>query len=470
MTDSAPGNAVRPDDAAAVGVGTDNNAGAGGEASAAGAGADGDVMERVDVVLIGGGVMSATVGTLLAQLEPSWTIRLYERLGGVAREASHPWNNAGTGHAALCELNYTPAAPDGSVPVDLAVSINRQFAASRDLWTALEGRGLLHTDKFCTTTPHMTFVRGTGNVAYLRKRFEALQGQPGFESMNFTDDAATIGSWAPLLTAGRNGDEPVAATRVTDGTDVDFGALTRQLVDSLQAGGTQVHTNHEIVTLRRSKSGWRLSVLERGTARIRRVEARFVFVGAGGGTLPLLQAAGIPEARNYGGFPISGKFLVTSAPEIVAQHDAKVYGMADIGAPPMSVPHLDTRIINGKRYLVFGPFAGFSPRFLKHGLPFGLFTTLRWHNLPTMMQAGLANLDLVKYLVGEVFAPFSARIAALRAFMPGVWAKDWTVFTAGQRVQVIKRDPRTGKGVLAFGTEVVTAADGSIAGLLGASP
>jgi malate dehydrogenase (quinone) len=430
--------------------------------------------DQIDVALIGGGIMSATLGALINVLEPSWTVRVYERLDAVAQESSNPWNNAGTGHAALCELNYTPEKPDGSIDIAKAVKINEQFEMSREFWNHLLTTGALpQPARFISRTPHMTFVRGAENVDYLRRRFETLREHPLFGELEFSDDPSVLAEWAPLLVAEREGDEPVAATRATSGTDVDFGALTEQLVDHLVENGTQLFLEHEVTNLRKTKAGrWRLSVKDRSwNAPERRstVEARFVFVGAGGGALPLLQKAGIPEAKGYGGFPISGEFLRTDDPELVAQHQAKVYGKADVGSPPMSVPHLDTRVVDGKSYLMFGPYAGFSPKYLKRGKYLGLFTSLRLHNLGSMLGAGLKNLDLTQYLVGQLLASPETKFTALQGFMPSAHPKDWETITAGQRVQVIKKDA-DGKGVLEFGTEVIAAADGSIAGLLGASP
>ncbi len=432
-----------------------------------------DATDQVDVVLIGGGIMSATLGTLLQQLEPSWTIRLYERLDDVALESSNPWNNAGTGHAALCELNYTPERKDGSIDITKAVTINEQFEVSREYWHHLLAQGALTDTGFLQRTPHMTFVRGAKNVDFLRRRHETLSAHPLFKDMEFTADPAQVAAWAPLLVEGRDPAEPVAATRNAAGTDVDFGALTHQLIDSMVARGADVRLQHEVRSIRRTRDGgWRLKVKDRSwnaPRRVHTVTARFVFVGAGGGALPLLQSAGIPEIQGFGGFPISGEFLRTSNPEIVARHRAKVYGKADVGAPPMSVPHLDTRVVDGNSYLMFGPYAGFSPKYLKKGKYLGLITSLRAHNLTSMLGAGIKNMDLTQYLIGELVARPETKFATLQGFYPEAQPKDWERITAGQRVQVIKRDAN-GKGVLQFGTEVVAAADGSIAGLLGASP
>lgn len=426
---------------------------------------------HVDVALIGGGIMSATLGTLLQQLEPDWSIAIYERLGDIAQESSNPWNNAGTGHAAFCELNYTPEQADGSIAIANAVKINEQFLLSRQLWSFLVRQGVLpEPSDFINPVPHMTFVWGEANVEYLRKRYEALSAHPLFASMEYSEDAAVIRRWAPLLIPGRAKSVPIAATRIVGGTDVDFGAQTRDLVDALVARGAELHLDESVVGLKRlAAGGWELRTRREvgGTRDV--VTADFVFVGAGGAALTLLQRSGIPEIRGYGGFPISGQFLRTDDPDLVAKHTAKVYGKASVGAPPMSVPHLDTRVVDGEASLLFGPYAGFSTKFLKTGSLLDLFGSLRWHNLGTMIGVGLTNLSLVKYLVTEVLATRAKRIASLREFFPKADGADWRLITAGQRVQIMKRGA-DGKPTLQFGTEVVSAADGSIAGLLGASP
>lgn len=416
--------------------------------------------------------MSATLATLLTELEPSWRIEIVERLDQVAQESSDAWNNAGTGHAALCELNYTPELPDGSIDIAKAVTINEQFALSCELWDHLRADGRLPDDQFRSPVPHLTFVRGAADVDYLRRRHAALSAHPRFAGLEFTDDPATIADWVPLVMQDRNPDEAVAATRATNGLDIDYGALTRHLVDDLVARGANVRLQHEVRDVRRRTDGtWRLHLVDRSwnaSPRRSTIDARFVFIGAGGGALRLLQASGIPEATGYGGFPISGQFLRTTNPELVRQHRAKVYGKAAVGSPPMSVPHLDTRVVGGTPALLFGPYAGWSMKFLKQGSPMDLLRTVRPGNLVPLVAVALHNLGLVKYLFAEVLASREARMRTLRAFMPTARQRDWEMITAGQRVQVIKRGP--GGGVLEFGTELVTAADGSIAGLLGASP
>ena len=418
--------------------------------------------------MIGGGIMSATLGTMIQRLQPQWCIRVYETRGEVAQESSNPWNNAGTGHAALCELNYMPEAKDGSVDPAKAISINEQFQLSRQFWASLASKGELPTS-FINSTPHMTFVRGGENVKYLRKRYAALKDQPLFAGMEYSEDHRVIREWAPLLIKGRKR-EPIAATRIESGTDVDFGALSRALFDGMAERGAELWLNSKVKSIRRTKDGnWRLKVKHLVGNTPHTVDARFVFVGAGGGALHLLQSSGIEEIKGFGGFPISGQFLRTTNPKLVAQQKAKVYGKAAVGAPPMSVPHLDTRVVNGETSLLFGPYAGFSPKFLKKGSWWDLPGSVRPDNLGPMLAVARDNLDLMKYLIGELLASRAKKVQALQEFMPTANGEDWELITAGQRVQVMKKDAKRG-GVLQFGTEVVAASDGSIAGLLGASP
>ena len=414
--------------------------------------------------------MSATLGTLLKQLEPTWRIQIFERLSEVALESSNPWNNAGTGHSALCELNYTPELEDGTIDISGAVKVNEQFQVSRQFWShLLEVGALPDPSAFINSTPHMSFVWGEDNVEYLRKRYEALKDHPLFEGMEFSTDAAVIRGWAPLLIPGRRKDQPIAATRIAAGTDVDFGALTRLLTDYLTSNGADLVLEESVTNLKRRNGMWRISTRHTVGNTPEVYDARFVFVGAGGYALGLLQKSGIKEIRGFGGFPVSGEFLRTDNQALVRKHQAKVYGKPALGAPPMSVPHLDTRVVDGQASLMFGPYAGFSPKFLKSGSVFDLIRSIRWHNLIPMIAAGASNLGLVRYLVSQLLALPSTKFDALREFFPDGDPADWYRITAGQRVQVIKKDAKKG-GVLQFGTEVVAAADGSIAGLLGASP
>lgn len=428
------------------------------------------VESRVDVALIGAGIMSVTLATLLNELEPEWKIVVLESLDSVAQESSYGWNNAGTGHSALCELNYTPEQPDGSVVIDKAVLINQQFQVSRQFWAWLvETGGIPDPSSFIRRSPHISLVFGEQNVRYLRTRYEALKTNPLFSSMEYSEDPLEIGEWAPLTIDGRMKGEPIAATRVVEGTDVDFGVLTKLLSERLVKRGVKFFFEKRVKNLKKSSNGWVLSLRDSVGSTPSTIAADFVFVGAGGAALPLLQKSGINEIRGYGGFPVSGEWLKCDNPDVVSQHTAKVYGMAELDAPPMSVPHLDARIVEGQRSLLFGPYAGFKPKFLKSGSWFDLFASLRWHNLLPMISVGLRELGLLRYLLSEVFASKGKRLEALYRFYPDANPEDWSSEVAGQRVQVIKPDPKR-VGVLQFGTEVVASEDGSIAGLLGASP
>ena len=425
-----------------------------------------------DVVLIGGGIMSATLAALLGVVAPQWNVTVFESADDVAGESSGPWNNAGTGHSALCELNYTPAGPDGGVDPSKAVTINEQFQVSRQFWSHLIREGMTGSPKdFITPVPHLSFVTGEAGRAYMRARHQALAAQPLFAGLEYTDDPAELATWTPLMMAGRDPRQVVAATRSTAGTDVNFGALTRLMLDDAAGRGVLVHCNQRVQHLSRDTDDrWVVTVRDTVTGERRTVRTRFVFVGAGGGALPLLQVAGIPEISGFGGFPVSGKFLRTRSPELVGLHQAKAYGQAAVGAPPMSVPHLDLRLIDGDHSLMFGPYAGFSPRFLKAGKLWDLPASVRPNNIGSMLGVARTNVPLTTYLIKELLQSRSARHATLTDFVPTAEEHDWDMVTAGQRVQVIKRDPATGRGVLQFGTELVVGGDGSIAGLLGASP
>ncbi len=424
-----------------------------------------------DIVLVGAGIMSATLGVLLKELDPSLTLEIFESRDDVATESSDAWNNAGTGHAALCELNYTPQKADGSIDVSKALQINEAFKVSKQFWAFLVEKGHLSKPRtFINRIPHLSFVHGAENCAYLKKRFEALQQNHLFEGMQFTQDPAQLAEWMPLIMDGRDGAEPVAATRMTIGTDVNFGALTRNMVAHLgKMPGVTVHLQHEIGDVHREGKGWRLDVVDRIKNVRRPVRASFVFLGAGGGALPLLQKSGIREGRGFGGFPVSGQWLRCLNAELIARHNAKVYGKAPIGAPPMSVPHLDTRMIDGKKGLLFGPFAGFTTKYLKNGSLLDFPLAIKPDNLVPMTAAAFQNIPLTKYLIGQVLQSPQDRLTALKEFLPHARMEDWKLEQAGQRVQVIKKDPKKG-GVLQFGTEVIAAKDGSMAALLGASP
>lgn len=427
---------------------------------------------KTDVILIGAGIMSATLGTLLKELIPEWEITVFEKLDKPGEESSNEWNNAGTGHSALCELNYTVEKPDGSLDISKALRINEQFQLSKQFWSYLVKSNLIRNPQdFIMPLPHMSFVEGEKNVAFLKKRFKALSNNPLFEGMEFSDDPEKLKEWIPLMMEGRTVNEPIAATKINSGTDVNFGALTRMLFEHLESHNVEVHYKHLVKDIKRTSDGlWDVKVHDMDGGKIEHHTAKFVFIGAGGGSLPLLQKTGIPESKHIGGFPVSGLFMVCKNEEIVKKHHAKVYGKAKVGAPPMSVPHLDTRYINNKKSLLFGPFAGFSPKFLKTGSNLDLINSVKPNNVLTMLAAGVKERALTKYLIQQLMLSDKQRLEELKEFIPNAKLEDWDMVVAGQRVQVIKDTETGGKGTLQFGTEVVTSRDGSISALLGASP
>ncbi|KAB0494100.1 malate dehydrogenase (quinone) [Pseudomonas vancouverensis] len=428
--------------------------------------------KKVDVLLIGGGIMSATLGVWLNELEPGMSMEMVERLDGVALESSNGWNNAGTGHSALAELNYTPEDDKGNVSIPKAVEINEAFQISRQFWAWQVQQGVLKNPRsFINSTPHMSFVWGDDNIKFLKKRYEALQASPLFAGMQYSEDPAVIKQWVPLMMEGRDPSQKVAATWSPIGTDVNFGEITRQFVAHLQTTPKfDLKLSSEVQDISKNADGsWRVSYKNLKDGSKSETDAKFVFIGAGGGALHLLQKSGIPEAKEYAGFPVGGSFLVTENPTIAEQHLAKAYGKASVGAPPMSVPHLDTRVLDGKRVILFGPFATFSTKFLKEGSYLDLLTTTTTHNVWPMTKVGIKEYPLVEYLAGQLMLSDEDRMNALKEYFPNAKAEDWRLWQAGQRVQIIKRDEAAG-GVLKLGTEIVAAQDGTIAGLLGASP
>ena len=422
-----------------------------------------------DVVLIGAGIMSGTLGTLIKEILPEQSITIFEAQNAVATESSNEWHNAGTGHSALCELNYTAGKADGSIDITKALNINEKYQLSLEMWSYLVAKGDIENPvQFIRKLPHMSFVQGEKDVNFLRKRFEALAQHPLFEGMQFSDDRETLEKWIPLMMQNRQGNEPLAATLIERGTDVNFGELTRKLFKNLQKQGCELKLGHRVQNIQKTTEGWTLTVKD-SSDQILQHSCKFLFIGCGGGTLPLLQKTGIKEGKHIGGFPVSGIFMVCRNPEIVEKHHAKVYGKAKIGAPPMSVPHLDTRFIEGKKSLLFGPFAGFTMKYLKHGSQLDFPLSFKPDNFATMVIAGIKNIPLTNYLIKQALLNKEQRMAELREFYPEAKSEDWDVIIAGQRVQIIK-DLANERGSLCFGTEVITSEDKSVAALLGASP
>ena len=428
--------------------------------------------KKVDVLLVGGGIMSATLAVWLNELEPSWSMEMVERLDGVAEESSNGWNNAGTGHSALAELNYTPEDKNGNVDISKAIEINEAFQISRQFWSWQVKTGVLKDPRsFINSTPHMSFVWGDNNIQFLRKRYAALQASPLFSGMQYSEDHEQIKKWVPLMMEGRDPAQKLAVTWSPIGTDVNFGEITRQFVSNLKAKQNfNLQLSSEVEDINHNDDGtWRVKYKNLKDGTVTETDTKFLFIGAGGAALHLLQESGIPEAKEYGGFPVGGSWLVTDNQTLAMQHMGKAYGIASTGAPPMSVPHLDTRVLDGKRVILFGPFATFSTKFLKNGSYFDLLTSTTTHNVWPMTRVGIEQYPLIEYLAGQVMMSDDDRFAALKEYFPNAKKEDWRLMQAGQRVQIIKRDEEKG-GVLKLGTEIVASKDGSIAGLLGASP
>ncbi len=425
-----------------------------------------------DITLIGAGIMSATLGVILKKLMPEATISIFERLDTVGAESSDAWNNAGTGHSAFCELNYTPEREDGTVDISKALKIASNFEVSKQFWAYLkESQNFPFKQPFINDIPHMSLVWGEDNIKFLKKRYDAMTQYPIFEDMKFSEDFEEISLWAPLMMLSRNHKEVVGATFMEIGTDVNFGAITRGMIEYLKTlEGVEVHLGQEIQDLTKQDNGsWKIDIEDLDSNEDYVHASPFVFIGAGGGAIPLLDKAEIEEGNGFGGFPVGGQWLRCTNPEIVKQHQAKVYGKAATGNPPMSVPHLDTRFIDGKQALLFGPYAGFSTKFLKNGSYWDLPLSIEMHNIWPMLSAGMKNVSLTKYLIDQVMQSPEERFEFLQKYYPDAKMEDWELAYAGQRVQIIKKD-EDGGGKLQFGTEIVADDDGSLAALLGASP
>ncbi|TLD96531.1 malate dehydrogenase (quinone) [Helicobacter jaachi] len=426
--------------------------------------------EDCEVVLVGGGIMSFTLAAMLRELNPCAQINLYEMLDDVALESSMVWNNAGTGHQALCELNYTPQRADGSIDISKALNINQQYELSKEFWAYCVRQQILkEPSTFINPLPHLSFVVDD-IIPYLKARYENLKTSPLFKAMQYSEDRGQIAQWAPLLLEGRDTHQKIAATYVEGGSDVDFGEIVRQLKSSLvRQSGFNLYLKHKVRDLKKIGKSWQLDICNLANGQNKQVNAQFVFLGAGGGSFPLLQKSKIPQGRGYGGFPVGGLWLVCKNPNIINKHHAKIYGKASIGDPPMSVPHLDTRIIQGKKELLFGPYAGFNTKFLKHGSLFDFPLSIQMSNCAPILQAGVDNIPLTIYLIKQILMSNKQRMRKLNMFCPAARLEDWEARFAGQRVQIIKKNTK-GRGSLQFGTEVITSSDGSLAVLLGASP
>lgn len=431
-----------------------------------------DIEEHYDLVCVGGGIMSATLALMLKLIDKDQKILILERLDGVAQESTAAWNNAGTGHSAFCELNYTPQKDDGSIDVTKALSIISQFEKSKQFFSYLIEKGFIDSPRdFINPIPHHSFVEGEENISFLKKRVIAMQQHTAFEDIKFSDDFDTLKEWLPLMMHDRDSSEKIAASRMELGTGINFEALTKHYYSILEEEfDTPVHTMHEVEDVDpTNENEWFVKVKNLKTKKNTHTDATHIFIGAGGGALPLLQKVEIDEKEGYGGFPIAGAWLICNNPDIIEEHHAKVYGKPEVGSPPMSMPHLDSRYIDGKKELLFGPFASFSTKFLQHGSYSDLFKSIKWDNIPALWGVFWHNLPLTKYLLDQVSMTQKTRIKELRVFVKNAKTEDWDFKVAGQRVQIIKRDQEEG-GVLEFGTEVIHSKDGRITALLGASP
>ena len=423
-----------------------------------------------DITIIGAGIMGATLGVMMKKLMPDAKIDIYERLDSVGAESSDSWNNAGTGHSAFCELNYTPEQEDGSIKIEKALDIASSFEVSRQFWSYLKEQNIL-PETFIKTVPHMSFVWGENNIDFLKKRHKAMTPFALFEDMKYSEDFDEVASWVPMMMKSRDRDERMGVTRMQAGTDVNFDIITRGIMAYLKTcDGVEVHVNHTVKTLNKQKDGsWKIKVKDTKTGKTKISSSKFVYISGGGGSLPLLQKSGIKEGKGYGGFPVSGKFMRCKNREVINAHNAKVYGKAAEGSPPMSMPHLDDRRIDGEDSLLFGPYAGMSMKFLKTGSIFDLVGSLRFNNIIPMLAVAKNEFGLIKYLVGQVMQSKKDRFKFLKLYFPEAREEDWELYTAGQRVQIMKKDKEKG-GVLKLGTEIIHNADGSLAALLGASP
>ena len=425
---------------------------------------------KKDIVCIGGGVMSVTLAKLLHELDPKMDITIYEKLSSCALESSQSINNAGTGHAGYCELNYTPINHQQIVNIDRALKINREFEVSLQFWSFLTKKYKSFKPKsFITQVPHISFVKGEKDISFLKKRYEALSKTLLFKGMQFSRNLETIKKWAPLI--GEVSKDNIAMTRSEYGSDVDFESLSHQMLKILSTNNKfAVHVNHEIKSISQAPDKtWDLKIYNAKNKKIILVNAKFIFIGAGGSTIHLLQKSNIKNQIGYGGFPVNGEWLICTKPSLTKKHFSKVYGLAGPKAPPMSAPHLDLRIINGKRELMFGPFASFTFKFLKTGSYLDLVKSIRLRNILPMLHVFIRNLNLLSYLIKQSSSSYKNKMNALREFYPLAHDKDWKLASAGKRVQIIKPFKKIG-GKLEFGTEVVWSDDATLAALMGASP
>lgn len=416
------------------------------------------------LVIVGAGIMGVTFATLARELDPNLDITLIERLPGPAMSNSGVFNNAGTGHEANCELNYTPVDED-EIALDKALHIHAQFNVAKQFWAYLVKQGIVKNPaSFIHATKHCTLV-AEDSIGMLRLRFEEMSKHHFFGNMSFSESREEIQSWIPYTMEQRSETERMAATKIEGGTDVNFQAVTEDMVRYLGHHQVKLDFNTHVKRVHKSPTGTWLVEASKDGAPVQ-YKADKLFVGAGGGAFPLLKKSHLPCRSRFAGFPVGGRFLVAEIDEQAARYyNAKTYGKAKVGAPPMSVPHLDLRAANGRHYLLFGPFATFMP-VLEKGRGFVEYVrSMRLHDLPNLLNVALEHFPLVKYLVSETFKGKESMFTELENFAPGIRKKfEWKIVQAGQRVQIIK------DGDLQMGTEVIVSEDLSYGTLLGASP
>ena len=425
-----------------------------------------------NIVLVGGGVMSLTLAVLINEIYPEIQIDIIERLPSCGLESSDALNNAGTGHAGYCELNYTPINKKNQLNINKALEINENFETSLIFWAYLDQKySFFNARKFIKKTPHISFVSGLKNVSFLKKRYALLKKQPLFKEMLLTENVELIAKWAPLLLKGRKSFDSLAATKIDHGTDINFGELTNQMLGILEKKDNfSLLVNSEVETIKQRKDK-RYNILIRNLKTNKTIEmvSNYTFLGSGGKTISMLQDMKLNEAKGYAGFPISGKWLICNKADLVKMHNSKVYTQVMEGAPPMSIPHLDLRVISNKKLLLFGPFAGFNAKLLKHGSFFDFPRSIKLNNIVPMTIVLFKNFSLLLYLIKQTLMNHASRIKELQKFYPEANLRDWKLLTAGQRVQIIKNCPFEGSK-LEFGTEVIYSKNRKLAALIGASP
>ena len=262
-----------------------------------------------DAIFVGAGIMSTTLAILLTEIYPDINILILEKLDSAGKESTSAFNNAGTGHAANCELNYTPINNEGEIEFKKALSINNSFEKSLELWASLYEKGKIDCKKFLRFTPHISFVSGEEDFNFLEKRYQMLSNLNEFKDMEFSSNFSEISSWAPLITKNRNKNIKIAATRVKRGTDIDFGALTNEYLKYL-VKNKNVELNYltEVFDLNKlDNNNWSVHLKKDGKRRT--LVAKYIFLGAGGKSITLLQKSKIPEGKLFGGLPVSGKWL-----------------------------------------------------------------------------------------------------------------------------------------------------------------